>query len=108
MKRHCFSGICIALASVLPLLGDETNSAPAPMANSAIIPAPHRNDHGDTQRKFDRFSGKHFAISLDGDSIMNRWETTGKIPWQEHYAATTADFGIEGDHVENVLWRLDN
>ncbi len=37
---------------------------------------------------------------------MNRWETTGRAVWQEHYASHTADFGIEGDHVENVLWRL--
>jgi len=86
----------------------ESNSVPALAANSAAVPAPHLNDHGDTPRKFDRFSGKHFDIVFDGDSIMNRRESTGKARWQERHAALAADFGIEGDHVENVLWRLDH
>jgi len=59
-----------------------------------------------TQRKFDRYSGKHFDIVFDGDSIMNRWEITGREIWSKHYAGEAADFGIEGDRVENVLWRL--
>ena len=108
MKRFCFSGICLALASSLSAWGADTNSAPAAPVNSAAVPAPHANDHGDTQRKFSRFSGKHADIVFDGDSIMNRWETTGKAIWQERYAGITADFGIEGDHVEHVLWRLEH
>jgi lysophospholipase L1-like esterase len=108
MKRFYFSSVFIALFCALSALGAQTNSVSEPVANSAAIPAPHLNDHGDTQRKFDRFNGKHFDIVFDGDSIMNRWESTGKVLWQERYAAITADFGIEGDHVENVLWRLDH
>jgi lysophospholipase L1-like esterase len=108
MKRLYSSGLCLVLACSLPALGAETNATPAPASagNSAATPAPHLNDHGDTQRKLGRFSGKHFDLVFDGDSIMNRWETTGQALWKERYAAMTADFGIEGDHVENVLWRL--
>ncbi|MBW8863416.1 MAG: GDSL family lipase [Verrucomicrobia bacterium] len=43
---------------------------------------------------------------FDGDSIMNRWETTGHAIWAQRYEGIAADFGIEGDRVENVLWRL--
>jgi lysophospholipase L1-like esterase len=107
MKRFYSSAIWLVLACSLPAFGAETNSAPAPAANSATVAAPHQNDHGDTQRKFKRFSGKPFDIIFDGDSIMNRWENTGRAFWQARYVTNTADFGIEGDHVENVLWRLD-
>jgi len=50
----------------------------------------------------------HFDIIFEGDSIMNRWETTGKEIWKQNYTGIAADFGIEGDHVENVLWRIDH
>jgi acetyl esterase/lipase len=80
-----------------------------PGANSAVFPVPHTGagPEKDVQNKMDRFGGKHFDIVFDGDSIMNRWETTGKEIWNQRYAGIAADFGIEGDHVENVLWRLD-
>ena len=58
------------------------------------------------QGKFDRYSGKPFSIVFDGDSITNRWETTGKNQWSAQFAKRAADFGIEGDRTENVLWRL--
>jgi lysophospholipase L1-like esterase len=109
MKRIYFSGICLALACFrAPVVGSETTNAPTlPLgANSAAFPAPHPDRRDDMQRKLDRFTGKHFDIVFEGDSIMNRWETTGKEIWKQRYAGIAADFGIEGDHVENVLWRL--
>jgi Glycosyl hydrolases family 2, TIM barrel domain/GDSL-like Lipase/Acylhydrolase family/Glycosyl hydrolases family 2 len=51
-------------------------------------------------------SGKPAEIVFDGDSITNRWETTGKATWSARYADRAADFGIEGDRIENLLWRL--
>ena len=46
-----------------------------------------------------------------GDSITHCWETnnTGKPIWDREIAPLkAANFGIGGDHTENVLWRLDN
>jgi lysophospholipase L1-like esterase len=85
-------------------------NAPAVPAgvNTAAFPVSYPDGEKDMQRKWERFSGKHFAIVFDGDSIMNRWETTGKQVWNQRYSGIAADFGIEGDHVENLLWRLDN
>jgi lysophospholipase L1-like esterase len=110
VKRVCFSAIGLAWACFLaPAFGADNTNEPAlpPGANTAAFPAPHADRQGDVQRKLDRFGGKHFDIVFDGDSIMNRWETTGKAVWNQRYAGIAADFGIEGDRVENVLWRLD-
>lgn len=44
-----------------------------------------------------------------GDSITNRWSTTGLSVWNQYYANRKAvNMGFEGDRTENVLWRLDH
>ena len=44
-----------------------------------------------------------------GASIVERWQTTGKLVWQEHFAPLkAASFGIGGDRTVQVLWRLQN
>jgi len=105
-----FGCLCLSVALAcgpLSVLRADTNvMALPPHVNSATIPVPHTDRMKDVQTKMERFGGKHFDIVFDGDSIMNRWENTGKAMWQQHYAGISADFGIEGDHVENVLWRL--
>jgi lysophospholipase L1-like esterase len=89
--------------------GAETTNAPAvAIVNSAAIPTLRTDRHEDMQVKLNRFAGKHADIIFDGDSIMNRWKTTGKATWNRRYAGITADFGIEGDHVENILWRVEH
>jgi lysophospholipase L1-like esterase len=77
---------------------------PSP-ANPAMAASPREDWYISVQQKFDRYSGKHADIVFDGDSITNRWETTGKSMWAR-YADRAADFGIEGDRTENLLWRL--
>src|SRR5882724_3704887 len=111
MKHSFFSGMCAALVSLaIPLFASETNnqSTMPVITNTAAVPTLRTNRTEDVQRKMARFGGKHFDIIFEGDSIMNRWETTGKEMWNQRYAGIAADFGIEGDHVENVLWRLEN
>ena len=77
-----------------------------PGANPAAFAAPRDDWYESVQEKFTRFQNGHYDLVFDGDSITNRWETTGRAVWTQHFAANTADFGIEGDRVENVLWRL--
>jgi lysophospholipase L1-like esterase len=109
MKRIFFPGTCALVSLAIPLFAGETNNQPPVLVitNTAAVPTLRTNRHEDVQRKLDRFAGKHADIIFEGDSIMNRWETTGKELWNQRYAGIAADFGIEGDHVENVLWRLD-
>jgi lysophospholipase L1-like esterase len=109
MKHIFFYGTCAALVSLAtPLFAGKTNNQPTVPAitNTAAIPTFHANRQEDVQRKLDRFAKKHADIVFEGDSIMNRWETTGKEIWKQRYAGIAADFGIEGDGVENALWRL--
>lgn len=75
-----------------------------PNASLATFPSPRDDWYAMVQHKFDRFSGKPALIVFDGDSITSRWEA--QPIWKERYAEIAADFGIEGDRVENLLWRL--
>lgn len=107
MKLIFLLGICVSLTGSFTAVAESTNGAAEMVSvNPCAVPTLRTNRLEDTHRKFERFSGKHFDIVFDGDSIMNRWETTGKETWNERYVGKAADFGIEGDRVENVLWRL--
>jgi len=105
LRFALFSSVFTAL--VLTSGATETiYTAPTlpPNASLASFPSPRDDWYATVQHKFDRFSGKPAAIVFDGDSITNRWE--GQSIWKERYAGIAADFGIEGDRVENLLWRL--
>ena len=44
-----------------------------------------------------------------GDSITQRWEQNGKEAWEKSVAPLkAANFGIDGDGTEHVLWRIRN
>jgi lysophospholipase L1-like esterase len=61
------------------------------------------------QDNFNKTQGKHFDLVFDGDSIVAGWiwQGRGLDLWNAHYAKlNAADFGLAGDQVQNVLWRL--
>jgi len=44
-----------------------------------------------------------------GDSITDGWRTVGRVLWDEHFAPLhAANFGIDGDRTQHVLWRIDH
>lgn len=44
-----------------------------------------------------------------GDSITDFWSNTGRQVWEANFAPyQPLNFGISGDRVENVLWRVEN
>jgi len=48
-------------------------------------------------------------LIFDGDSITERWGSTGSGVWKDHYANLNAfNFGIGGDQIQHLLWRLQN
>ncbi len=106
-RKLLLASTIIAAHSVY-FAGSAESNGPAPVArtNSAAVPELRDDRHDDVQKKLERFGGKHFDLVFDGDSIMNRWEITGKEVWNQRYQGIAADFGIEGDRVENVLGRL--
>jgi len=99
---------CVLAASSFAVFAQATVYVPAapPGTNSAAYAAPRDDWFVTVQGKFDRYSGKPADIVFDGDSITNRWETTGKAVWDANFVGRAADFGIEGDRTENLLWRL--
>jgi lysophospholipase L1-like esterase len=48
-------------------------------------------------------------LIFDGDSITDRWESTGLKVWQAHFADRHPfDAGIGADGIQHALWRLDH
>ncbi len=44
-----------------------------------------------------------------GDSITDFWRTRGLSVWKKYYAPRhAANFGIDGDRTQNVLWRIEH
>lgn len=44
-----------------------------------------------------------------GDSITHGWARAGKEVWEKYYAKRKpANFGIDGDQTQHVIWRIDN
>ncbi len=44
-----------------------------------------------------------------GDSITHGWEREGAATWKTSYGQRkAANFGIDGDQTQHVLWRIDN
>jgi lysophospholipase L1-like esterase len=82
---------------------------PPPGTNPATFPLPRLDWIGHFLRNLDQARGKQIDLIFDGDSITDFWQGTGKAVWAQHYADLKAmDFGISGDQVQHVLWRIEN
>lgn len=78
-----------------------------PGANPATVAAPSLLWVSRFQRILNETRGKQYDLIFDGDSITDYWQKAGKAVWAAHYGALRAvDFGIAGDKVEFLLWRL--
>lgn len=106
-SSFCLTLLIFSLSASAAFAADTIYQPSLPQgANPAAFASPRDDWYRDVQQKFTKYSGKHADIVFDGDSITNRWEGTGRETWNQRYASIAADFGIEGDRVENVLWRL--
>ena len=44
-----------------------------------------------------------------GDSLTDLWRREGRAAWEEHFAPLrAANFGIDGDRTQHLLWRLQH
>ncbi len=88
-----------------------TVALPVFAENSATLPTPRdkdwwlkRHQSMDAQLKT-----KNVDILWIGDSIVQKFETSGRRVWNKYYAPRNAvNLGIGGDRTEHVLWRLDH
>jgi lysophospholipase L1-like esterase len=80
-----------------------------PGMSAAAVPTPRQEWFQRVQEKFDKTQGRQFDLVFDGDSIIAGWEwpERGLPVWTQRYAKfNPANFGIAGDMVQNLLWRL--
>jgi lysophospholipase L1-like esterase len=82
---------------------------PPPGTARATFPQPRMDWLGRFLGNLDKLKDGPYDLIFDGDSITDNWQGSGKDVWKAHYGAIkAADFGIGGDQVQHVLWRLQN
>jgi len=83
---------------------------PAPAgATRATYPVPRVDWLDRFAGNLDKLKAGPYDMIWDGDSITDNWQARGKAAWAAHFGnIKTADFGISGDQVQHVLWRLQN
>jgi lysophospholipase L1-like esterase len=82
---------------------------PPPGTTRATYPVPRLDWIGRFQGNLDKLKSGPYELIFDGDSITDNWQGPGKEVWKARYGALkAADFGIGGDQVQHVLWRLQH
>ena len=110
--RHLIPAFFLAL----PLAASAAQSTvvwPMPQAPAgtprATYPVPRLDWLARFQSNVDKLKSGPYDLILDGDSITDFWQGTGKDVWKAHFGSIKmADFAISGDQVQHVLWRLQN
>ena len=89
----------------------DTNAAVPSTAiiNTAIIPAPRDEKWMARHAGFVQEAQKGgIDILFLGDSITDGWRNKGSNVWNKYYAPRrAANFGIGGDRIQHVLWRME-
>jgi beta-glucosidase len=86
-----------------------TAAPPGPRPNPDIIPVIQSGTQGRHTAFLARIQQGPIDLLFMGDSITDFWNTTGQPVWTQYYGNLhAADFGINADKTQNVLWRLQN
>jgi lysophospholipase L1-like esterase len=78
-------------------------------ANPLLTPTPRKDEFWQRRHKAlaERAQKGDVDLLFLGDSITQGWEGMGREVWQQHFAPQhAANFGIGGDGVPQVLWRI--
>lgn len=106
--------LILALASILACDGARTDPSGRHVGDTEAgptIPAPRtdplfQHRHESMRSLPDR---ERVRLVFLGDSILRHFETEGRAAWRDHYAPRrAANFAIEGDRTQNVLWRIED
>jgi lysophospholipase L1-like esterase len=94
------------------LRADDSSVAwplPQPQAPAATHAAPRLDWLARFAGNLKTYAGPHDMI-WEGDSITDGWQGTGGKPiWNAHFGKIKiADFGISGDQVQHLLWRVQH
>lgn len=106
--------ILASLASILACDAARTDPPGRHVGDAAAgptIPAPRtdplfQHRHESMRSLLDR---ERVRLVFLGDSILRHFETEGRAAWRDHFAPRrAANFAIEGDRTQNVLWRIED
>lgn len=75
-------------------------------AEDAVIPVAKDPDRH--QEFLERAKQGNVDLLFVGDSITNRWTSVGEESWSKLGSYNPANFGVEGDCTEHLLWRLQH
>lgn len=96
--------------ALLALTGFVSNPAlhAEPHVNTAAIPT-NRGTHEYVKALNEQAQKGDIDLLFVGDSLTMIWKSEGSGVWKERYESLrAANFGLGGDKVEHILWRLQN
>jgi len=73
--------------------------------NNLLVPKWKNRTHDTHIKHLNEYQGGKYPIVFLGDSMMERWLTTGKSHWKNTFSKC-ANLGVGGDGVEHLLYRL--
>jgi len=97
-----------------PAQDTNTDVNAGKIVNTAVIPAPRTAPDSTNWMKLHlKFVAQAKKGGIDilfvGDSITDFWRNRGSNVWNKYYAPRhAANFGINGDRTQHVLWRIEN
>ncbi len=101
----------LAMLSLVALRADDpTLSWPPPPLKMPLAtnPAPRIDWLYRFEGNLEKYKGPHDII-FEGDSITDGWQGGGRAVWDAHFGKIKiADFGISGDQVQHLLWRVQH
>jgi lysophospholipase L1-like esterase len=85
-------------------------AARAQSTNTAIVPVPRDAKWMARHEAFLKEANEtEPQVIFLGDSITDLWRTDGKEVWDARFAPLkAANFGIDGDRTQHVLWRIEH
>ena len=89
-------------ASVLPIAAAPHDAGPR-----TTIPVQKNPERHEYFLKVAKAGG--VDLLFVGDSITDRWRSVGRTVWHQYFAPLkAANFGVDGDGTEHVIWRMRN
>ena len=73
--------------------------------NNLLIPKWKNRTYNIHKQHFQMYKDKHFRMAFLGDSMMERWLSTGQKYWSGSFS-DCANLGVGGDGIEHLLYRL--
>jgi lysophospholipase L1-like esterase len=113
LARPSLAALLLLATASLGFAGDLTITWPIPPlpagTSRACYPVPRLDWIGRFEGNIDKLKNGPYDFIMDGDSITDNWQNPGRDVLKARYGGIkTADFGISGDQVEHVLWRLQH